>query len=172
MIEYRDVTADRVRTGKLRVMHVDAGGITKAFEFGLASTPDTTAAIEAATALTGAGLCPVGASSAGIGSLATSAAPSVVRKAPRAVLIDKNTKDIVLDDAGYEMETTPTDQRVYILLNTVRGSRRIDKQMGFQRPLRMTASIESETRDLVKQALMPAIEDHSIELLSVTTFYG
>jgi hypothetical protein len=44
--------------------------------------------------------------------------------------------------------------------------------MGFRRPLRMSASIESETRDRIKEALMPLIEDHSIELLSVTTFYG
>lgn len=172
MIEYRDVSADRVRTGKLAVVHANASVTQNAFEFGQPTAVSTIVSTQAAVALTGAGLCPCGVSPIGVGLLASSAAATVARVAPRAVLINRSTRDIVLDDAGNEMEMSPTDQRVFILLNTVYGSRKSDPTMGFRRPLRMSASIETETRDHIKQALMPLIEDHSIELLSVTTFYG
>lgn len=172
MVEYRDVSADRVRTGKLAVVHANASVAANAFEFGQPASVDTAVATQASVALTGAGLCPCGTSPIGVGLLASSAAPTVARVAPRAVLINRSTRGIVLDDAGNEMEMSPTDQRVFILLNTEYGSRKSDPTMGFRRPLRMSASIETETRDRIKQALMPLIDDHSIELLSVTTFYG
>lgn len=171
-IEYKDVSTDRVRTGKLSLVHANASGVSKTFEFGQVSRQDTSVSVDPAVSLVGAGLCPCGTSPFGVGTLAISSAPRIERIAPRAVLRDKNTRDTVLDDSGHEMPMSPTDQRVFILLNTEFGSRSTDPTMGFKRPLRLTPSIDRETRDLVKQALMPAIEDHSIELLSVSTFYG
>lgn len=124
--------------------------------------------------MTGFGISPAGTAVAGVGlpsassQLCSTGWQKSTTGAVSSVNIDSTARDITLDDYGSEEGMSDTAQRVYLCLQTLRGSRVSFQPFGFRAPPKITDDVLTLTREAVRLAMLPVTEDGSAELIDVT----
>lgn len=123
----------------------------------------------------GAGLDPAGTSPGGVGVPVTNydlVGPRYTESTIGTVSsasIDPFTKDFKFDANGTEEPMGDTDQRIYLCMRTISGSRVGFQDFGLTKPLSARADSQNEVYELVRQAMAPVLDDGSAALLSVST---
>jgi hypothetical protein len=115
----------------------------------------------------GAGSSPAGVGAAGHDPIGAPSASSI-RKPPLAVFYDPATKDYELRD-GVLVATHPVDQEAVLRLSVRRGSIPSLPTLGSRvRSIEyLTASLERQVEDMVREALDPMIRRGDVELVAV-----
>jgi hypothetical protein len=124
---------------------------------------------------TGAGLAPFGTAPAGVGlpvsspALAAAGYGLSTTGAVSSIEIDPVTRDTVFDAYGSETGMADTAQRVWMLCETVQGSRANYPTSGLAKPLKAGGDdLVLVVEGLFRQALAPVVDDGSITIDSVT----
>jgi hypothetical protein len=76
---------------------------------------------------------------------------------------------VVIDAYGSEEVMSDVQQRVYMCLRTIRGSRTSFQDFGLQTPRKILDDMQAEVYELVRVALAPVLADGSATLDTVQT---
>lgn len=121
----------------------------------------------------GAGIDPAGISPGGVGVPVTNY-PLVGPRYSESTIgtvssasIDPLSRDFVFDDNGTEEAMGDTEQRVYLCVRTMAGSRIGFQTFGLNKPMSARSDGQNEVYEVVRQAMAPVLDDGSVELLSV-----
>lgn len=102
------------------------------------------------------------------GVLAPEGSGRTVTGAVAAVEIDPITRDFVVDSTtGSESSMPATDQRVYLCLATLKGTRTSYESEGLATPQAINGDMTNQVQELVRLAMAPVLNDGSATLDTV-----